>query len=303
MIRLPAGLTALAIATGVLVLGAAPAAATALPLSSCTASSGVIVAVDFGHFGGPVERACGSTPTSGWQLLNQGGWRTDGTRTDGPDYVCRIAYSGFESGTAEPASFPCGSTPPANAYWSYWHAAPGVNAWTFSTTGAADTAPEPGSVDAWTFGAGQAPNFSPAEVRGYFSPAPSSAHPAPPPATRPGVAQSTPSSSRAIEQPAGQGSATAAGQTDPPGASSVAARATGDAGPSAASPSPTRTSASSASSATNAGQRIVDAQPRARAAVSGRNPFWGVLAAAVIALALAGLGGWQLLRRRSASRS
>ena len=33
----------------------------ALPIGSCTPTSGVILAVDFGHWGGPVLRACGST--------------------------------------------------------------------------------------------------------------------------------------------------------------------------------------------------------------------------------------------------
>ena len=69
---------------GALAVTPAPALADALPIGQCTTSSGVILAVDFSRWGGPLLRSCGTTPTTGYQLLNQGGWRTTGTQHDGP---------------------------------------------------------------------------------------------------------------------------------------------------------------------------------------------------------------------------
>ncbi|WP_404814040.1 prenyltransferase/squalene oxidase repeat-containing protein [Kitasatospora fiedleri] len=82
--------------------GATPAAATALPIEQCTTTSGVVLAVDFSHWGGPLLRSCGTTPTTGYQLLNQGGWKTTGTQHDGPAFICRIGYSGHQGGTQYP---------------------------------------------------------------------------------------------------------------------------------------------------------------------------------------------------------
>ncbi len=133
---------------------AAPVFAKALPVSSCSATSGATVVVDFGPFGGRMLRACGSTPTTGFGLLNQGGWRTSGTEHDGPAFVCRIGYAGFRHGTQYPtgAQQACINTPPANAYWTFWQAGPGQNTWHYSQLGAPTTRPQPGSISLWIFG-------------------------------------------------------------------------------------------------------------------------------------------------------
>ncbi|MFZ3468222.1 hypothetical protein ACODT3_36180 [Streptomyces sp. 4.24] len=133
---------------------AAPAAAGPQPMGQCTTSSGVVLAVDFGHWGGPVYRSCGSTPTTGYELLNQGGWATTGTGHDGPAFICRIGYSGHQGGKQYPTAQQddCVLTPPAAAYWSYWHAGPGQNTWEYSQLGAMLYKPKPGSVDLWIFG-------------------------------------------------------------------------------------------------------------------------------------------------------
>ena len=133
---------------------AAPALAAAQPVGDCTTTSGVIVAVDFGHWGGPVLRSCGTTPTTGYALLNQGGWQTAGTEHDGPGFICRIGYTGYRGGTQypTPAQESCVLTPPASAYWAFWYANPGQNAWNYSQLGATGVRPEPGSVELWTFG-------------------------------------------------------------------------------------------------------------------------------------------------------
>jgi len=132
-----------------------PVAAAPLPMGQCTTTSGVVLAVDFSHWGGPVYRSCGTTPTTGYELLNQGGWRTTGTGHDGPAFICRIGYSGHQGGRQypTPAQDDCVLTPPASAYWSYWHADPGQGTWTYSQLGAMLYKPKPGSVDLWIFGA------------------------------------------------------------------------------------------------------------------------------------------------------
>ena len=155
---------------------AAPALATAQPIGDCTTTSGVIVAVDFGHWGGPVLRSCGTTPTTGYNLLNQGGWQTTGTEHDGPGFICRIGYTGYQGGTQypTPSEQSCVLTPPANAYWAFWYANPGQHVWSYSQTGAMAVQPEPGSVELWTFGGTSAggtsgsavPTITPAALRG-----------------------------------------------------------------------------------------------------------------------------------------
>jgi hypothetical protein len=157
------------------IAGAGPAAAAARPVSDCTATSGVILAVDFGPWGGPLLRSCGSTPTTGYALLNQGGWHTVGTEHDGPGFICRISYSGYRHDVQypTPAQQACVQTPPANAYWAFWHAGPGQTSWTYSENGAVGYDPAPGSSSLWVFGgtnlggtAGSAvPKLSPQQLR------------------------------------------------------------------------------------------------------------------------------------------
>lgn len=131
-----------------------PAAADPLAMGQCTTRSGVVLAVDFSHWGGPIYRACGTTPTTGYELLNQGGWRTTGTGHDGPAFICRIGFSGYQGGKQypTPSQDDCVLTPPASAYWSYWHADPGASGWEYSQLGAMLYKPKPGSVDLWVFG-------------------------------------------------------------------------------------------------------------------------------------------------------
>ena len=143
--------TILTVLTGAL---SGPAAAAARPLSGCTTTTGVIVGVDFGHWGGPVLRSCGTTPTTGFALLNQGGWRTTGTDHDGPGFICRIGYTGYRHDIQypTPAQQACVQTPPGNAYWAFWQAGPGQATWTYSLDGALGYRPRPGSVALWVYG-------------------------------------------------------------------------------------------------------------------------------------------------------
>lgn len=140
-----------------------PAAAD--PVQSCSSKAGVIVVVDFSPWGGKVERGCDTTPTTGYEALHVAGFTTTGDDEDGPAFICRI--------DDEPpvSQDPCINTPPASAYWSYWHADAGQNTWTYTQQGAMAYKPPSGSVDAWVFGATNlsgsdgSPPFSPSQVR------------------------------------------------------------------------------------------------------------------------------------------
>ncbi|MCX4768221.1 hypothetical protein [Streptomyces sp. NBC_01285] len=199
---------ALVLSTAALTVTAPSAAAAPQPMGRCTTTSGVVLAVDFSHWGGPVYRSCGSTPTTGYELLNQGGWRTTGTGHDGPAFICRIGYSGQQGGKQYPTpqQDDCVLTPPASAYWSYWHADPGANTWEYSQLGAMLYKPKPGSVDLWIFGGTDIggtkglPQFKPDQLRAHNTkatgnpgkPASTERAPALPPGTDTGPAPETP---------------------------------------------------------------------------------------------------------------
>ena len=145
------------------------------PMSQCSTTTGVVMAVSFAHWGGPLLRSCASAPTTAYDMLNQGGWATTGTEHDGPGFICRIGYRGYQGGTQYPtaAEESCVLTPPSSAYWTFWHAGPGQNTWTYSQAGATGYSPAPGSVELWVFGgtnlggtSGSAvPTVSPASLR------------------------------------------------------------------------------------------------------------------------------------------
>ncbi|MER6318367.1 prenyltransferase/squalene oxidase repeat-containing protein [Streptomyces sp. NPDC001581] len=167
----------------------APTSANADPIEQCTATTGAVVAVDFGPFGGKVERGCDTTLTTGYELLHTAGFTTVGTQHDGDAFICRLGFGTFNSGTEYPApdKEDCVLTPKATAYWSYWHASPGDQKWTYSSLGAQSRAPKPGDVDAWVFGGTDVggtsgkPTFSPDDVRaGGGGPKPDPTGPKPP---------------------------------------------------------------------------------------------------------------------------
>jgi hypothetical protein len=163
-------LVAAVVAGGVL-LPAGPAGAAA-----CSGSGGVTVVVDFGSLGGGIQVGCAvGDPASGLAALHAAGFGTTGTRKDGPGFVCRI--------NGAPASDPCVVTPPANAYWSYWHA-PRGGAWAYSSAGAAGYNPAAGSVEGWAFGAGARPRIAPPAAPAPPPPAPTTTTKAPKPTTQ-----------------------------------------------------------------------------------------------------------------------
>ncbi|MEO6701362.1 MAG: LPXTG cell wall anchor domain-containing protein [Jatrophihabitantaceae bacterium] len=313
--RLLAGL-ALIVAT--VLGGAGSAAATAVPIGQCTTSSGVVLAVDFSHWGGPLLRSCGTTPTTGYQLLNQGGWHTQGTVHDGPGFICRIGYSGYQGGAGYPTSDPCQNTPPTSAYWSYWHANPGQSGWTYSQAGAANYSSAPGSVEAWTFGgSGSSPGFTPDAVRAQNS------SPAGGPSSAPAPHTSAPAGSGGAGSSGGAGGAGGSGG----GSIGTGSTSTGSMGGSAlgagtdsgmhrgpattSAGKPTRSSAhrtsvpatvtspSASAGPTASGLLVQDADPAAPATRATGSATPALLTVGILAVLGAGAGylGW---RRRQA---
>ncbi|MFG1885801.1 hypothetical protein [Micromonospora sp. NPDC049102] len=123
--------------------------------AACTPGAGVTVVVDLTAFGLGAQTGCrlGDPPT-GLAALQGAGFTVTGTQRWGLAFVCRI------NGYPLPAAEPCVNTPPASAYWSYWHAVPG-GTWSYSTLGASSYNPAQGTVEGWRFGSGQAPSISP----------------------------------------------------------------------------------------------------------------------------------------------
>ncbi|MFD4129643.1 hypothetical protein ACFXKK_07025 [Streptomyces globisporus] len=254
--------------TGAAVLApSGPASAAPQPIGRCTTSSGVVLAVDFSHWGGPVYRSCGTTPTTGYELLNQGGWRTTGTGHDGPAFICRIGYSGHQGGKQYPTSRQedCVLTPPASAYWSYWHADPGENTWEYSQLGAMSYRPRPGSVDLWIFGGTNIegtkgrPTVTPDQLRAHNS-LPVGSDPAPKPEPKPDpvrTAQRPADGDQAPPPPSGKPSEKPSEK--PSKSASPSASAT-------ASPSPSASVTTGAAvAAPEKGAKVVDAAPAADA--------------------------------------
>ena len=126
-------------------VGAAPGQA-----APCVGTSGVTVIVQWGD---SLDVRCApGDPTTGADALAKAGFGIVQVRTQ-PGFVCRIS--------GNPSSDPCINTPPASAYWSYWHANPGQS-WIYSNWGAyaPQSDPAPGSYQAWRFGSGHSPAYS-----------------------------------------------------------------------------------------------------------------------------------------------
>jgi hypothetical protein len=127
---------------------------------ACAGTSGVTVTVDFTAFGGREQTRCAlGAQSSGIAALENAGFTPAGTTRYGLAFVCRI------NNLPTPAQQACVTTPPATAYWAYYHASAGAKTWTFSTVGASSYVPPLGSIDAWAFGDSALPSKTPAQVR------------------------------------------------------------------------------------------------------------------------------------------
>ncbi len=138
---------------------------------ACTDNIGITVVIDFQDLGGGVNVRCAPGPvTSGLDALDTAGIAWEPTRRFA-GFVCRIA------GRPGPDTEPCGDTPPATAYWSYWVAQRG-GTWCYSNFGAGNRTPPPGTVEGWSFSLNRTGSQTPPP--GYAPPAPIPGEPANP---------------------------------------------------------------------------------------------------------------------------
>ncbi|NMB22901.1 MAG: oxidoreductase, partial [Corynebacterium sp.] len=94
--------------------------------------------------------ACSPAGGTGYQTLINAGFSVEGTQKF-PEFICRI--NGFPDAGVDK----CLTASPASAYWTYWHAPLGATSWTYSNWGAHARSPQPGTVEAWTWGPGLEP--------------------------------------------------------------------------------------------------------------------------------------------------
>lgn len=210
MTRLRSALVAAALLLplGGTVVATAPAAVA----DGCSAAE-VTVLVDFASLGGGVQTGCtGGDPASGVEALQSAGFPPTRAAAERSGYfVCRIA--------GKPADDPCQRASPAGASWSYWHGEPG-GSWTYAGQGAGSYDPAPGTVEGWSFGAGDPPSAPPPRLAAAPAPPAAPAPAAPAPAAPAPAAPAPAAPPPAAPAPAGSAPSPAA---PAPGASSAPA--------------------------------------------------------------------------------
>ncbi|WP_326555659.1 hypothetical protein [Micromonospora sp. NBC_01813] len=173
-------LTAVAVAAGTTLVPASPATASGLA-GYCPDGNGVTVIVDFQELGGPTIIRCAvGDQATGHTALKNAGISITGTTRWGESFICRI------EGRPTAAEEACVDTPPASAYWSYWHAADG-EPWTYSQRGVMARKPQLGSFEGWSFAKNRTASTSPPPRIAPVRPAPlppATSHPATPQLTR-----------------------------------------------------------------------------------------------------------------------
>jgi hypothetical protein len=299
--RLTLAALALGVGTmGGLAIAAGPAFSDASP--GCTATAGVTVIVDFTPLGGQVMRGCApGTPATGLAALQQAGFTVTGTQRYGDAFVCRI--DGLPTANQQA----CVNTPPANAYWAYFHALPGQAQWTYSTGGAASYQPSPGSIDGWAFGSGAAPSVSPSAAAPTTTPttvtvtSTSAAPPAAAPGPRAGAGLPAPASPPSSSPVRTSGTTYTTGSATPPHSAMGGTPSSGTRpGPGSSSSQPTPDAAGPPTLVRS--PRIVNVSPQQRraSAVASHDPGSSPVGFAVGLLLVIGVitGGLTTLWRR-----
>lgn len=123
----------------------------------CTSATGVTVVVDFQQLGGTTIVRCFPQATRGTGLdaLKGAGFQIAGAQRWGEGFVCRIENRPSATEELPVTGKPgyqerCVDTPPAAAYWSYWHA--GNNCpWEYSQWGVKNRDVTPGGFEGWSF--------------------------------------------------------------------------------------------------------------------------------------------------------
>jgi hypothetical protein len=285
------------------------------PTADC--SAGVIVAVNYATWSGPIDTVCdaGTLPATAAYALQTARFDPVGVASYGLAFICQIG--------GDPPGDSCQSTPPADAYWSFWYADSGNNSWTYSTVGAMGLEPQAGSVEYWVFGGASGtvqPLASPDTVRSATQysvtsttvPAPTGT--GPPAAGTGGGTNSGSAPSAQTTSPGGHASPVAPTTTTPATTTPTTVSTTGSRRASS-HPSPGSASAGSA------GGRTSPTEPGHTTATerSGRTPSGnavkivsvaptlarqppdsplGLILGGIAVVALVGTGGFIALRRR-----
>jgi hypothetical protein len=220
--RRVAASVAAALLGGAGVLGLGPTVVLpAAGAATCTSGGGVSVVVDYRELGGGVTTACaadGGGKSATAIFTSVGVSLTYAQRQ--PGFVCRV--------NGQPASDPCVTTSPPDAYWGLWWSDGTSGSWTYSSYSSGSlTVPAGGSVGwAWKQGSGNAapPGVAPPVIAASPSPTPS-----PTPTSSP---SSTPTSS-----PSTGGSESGGGAGGSGGGSQPSPSPSGGSGPGTSSPS------------------------------------------------------------------
>lgn len=246
----------------------------------CPDAGGVTVVVDFQELGGPtIIRCAPGSQATGLAALKNSGFQIAGTTRWGEAFICRI------EGKPGPDTESCIDTPPATAYWSYWHA-PDGGPWTYSQQGVTGRRPPPGSFEGWSFAKDKASSVVPAPR----------VAPRRPPATQ--VPQ-PPAPSPSARAGATTGPAGPVGQSPPAGSRGAAtvppAATTGPAAVAVTTASPsTRIERAGGATTTPPG-----AEPAGRQAPPASHPGgWATLTGIGLVVALAAAAGMTARRRR-----
>ncbi|MGL5818210.1 MAG: hypothetical protein ACRCZD_06355 [Phycicoccus sp.] len=276
-----------ALVAAVVLTGAgASAGASTAAAAACSGSSGVTVVVDTGS--GVVTGCAPGDPSSGLAALSAAGFSVTQVRGQ-PGFVCRI--------DGVPSSQTCTRTPPATAYWSYWHA-PRGGSWSYSQFGASAYNPAPGSVEGWRFGSGQQPRTAPPAAATTSTPKPTTTRPSATRTRPPGVTSSTtgPSpgsgSTSRPDTPAPSASATASASRPPQGTTTPSATPSPT-----TSPAQPRTTGGTPTPSGTPSDPVRTVAGRATSADAGPGVGTAVAGGALVALVAAG-AGYTAWRRR-----
>lgn len=166
MSRLRAGVLAVFAAAGILTAAPAHAITGSGTPGFCPDAGGVTVVVDFQELGGStIVRCAPGEQASGLTALKNAGFQITGTQRWGEAFICRI------EGKPGAGDESCINTPPASAYWSYWHS-PNNGSWTYSQWGVTARKPPQGSFEGWSFSKDRTADTSPPPRVGPSRPAP-----------------------------------------------------------------------------------------------------------------------------------
>jgi hypothetical protein len=326
MSRLRRALILAAVTVVAAAAGSLPAAVPLLRAPPAAAAAavdcpGVIVAVDFSYWGGDTDAVCDTIlPANAAYALVATGFDPTPVSSYGLDFICQIL--GVD-GDEYPPGEDCSTTPPANAYWSFWYADADQDSWNYSPVGAMNLQPQAGSIEAWVFGGetggGQPSGLpTPDEVAaattqsvsgtgtGTTTTTTTSTSPGPPSGSSPG---SYPASAPqgATTDPA-TASTPSAGGGPTPTTAPAHAKVSPSSAPGAPSTGPTspaarHTSASGSTSISRAGdgERIVSAVPAVATRKPSSGPSTSFLVGAglvILLIAVAGTVTWARRRER-----